>query len=64
MSNPRTLTVAELSELATRLVTASGSLKVPRPLRGDLVVASLLITTLIQTGVIAGPVQLGGRRDG
>jgi hypothetical protein len=61
MTAARILTVAELSELAGRLVTASGLLKVARPLRTDLALAALVITTLIQTGVTAGPVMLGGR---
>ena len=59
MADPRVLTTDELRELAGRLLTASGSLRIPRPLRHR--AAALVIPTLLRTGVIAGPLSLGGR---
>jgi hypothetical protein len=61
MTDPRVLTLDELHRLAGRLLTASGSLRIPRPLRGDIVAAALVLTPLLRTGIIAGPVNLGGR---
>src|SRR5258708_8302820 len=56
----RTVTPNELSALAARLALAAGSLRAPRALRSDLALAAAVIFTLIRTGVIAGPVDLGG----
>jgi hypothetical protein len=60
----RTLTPNELSALAARLALAAGSLRAPRALRSDLALAASVIFTLIRTGVIAGPVDLGGNDHG
>ena len=57
----RTLTLDEIKDLANRLAAAAGSMKVPRPLRTDLVLTALLIQVLLRTGVIAGPVTQGER---
>jgi hypothetical protein len=62
MSDPRVLSLDDIKGLAARLSAAAGS--VPRALRTDIVLASLLLKTLLRTGVIAGPVTLGGRDDG
>jgi len=61
MPELRTLSLDEIKDLANRFAVAAGSMKVPRPLRTDLVLTALLIRVLLWTGVIAGPVTLGER---
>jgi hypothetical protein len=64
MPDPRILTLDEIKGIATRLATAATSIRGPRSLRTELLLASLLIQTLIRSGVIAGPVTLRGSHDG
>jgi hypothetical protein len=58
MTIPSTISIAELRELAGRLDAASRSIRLARPLRADLLLAARLLDALLQTGVIAKPVEL------
>jgi hypothetical protein len=59
MSNrPLTVTTDELQDLADRLLMTSGSIRVPRPLRSDLLLAARLLHTLLKTGVVTAPIEL------
>ncbi len=55
MTDPRVLSITELHAIAARLAAASRSVKVPRPLRTDLMLVSSLLSTLLRTGVINVP---------
>jgi hypothetical protein len=58
MPDPFHLSPRELRELASRLLTASKSTRVPGPLRADLLAASLTIRALLRIGAIKAPVDL------
>jgi hypothetical protein len=64
MTPPSAMTQIEIADLADRLLTASGSQRLPRQLRRDLKLASQLLEAILRDGTIAGSVDLKGCADG